>query len=69
MWCETIGGPAGDHGDRDGSDCHAARDGMVSVTPLDLDLTHQGLLEQLPGWRLDGFAATVAKDLDAKEGV
>jgi 5'-nucleotidase len=58
-----IGGPANGYGDVPGSDCHAVRDGVVSVTPLDLDLTHAGMLEQLPGWRVEGFEAVVEKEL------
>jgi 5'-nucleotidase len=58
-----IGGPADGFGDVPGSDLHAVRDRIASVTPLDLDLTHDGLLEQLPRWRLEGFEAAVAADL------
>ena len=58
-----IGGPAEGHGDVTGSDLHAVRDGLVSVTPLGLDLTHAGLLEKLPGWTVDGFDAVAHKDL------
>jgi 5'/3'-nucleotidase len=36
-----------------GSDFAAIREGIVSVTPLHLDLTHYPLLEQLADWRLD----------------
>ncbi|MGH7256544.1 MAG: 5'/3'-nucleotidase SurE [Nitrospirales bacterium] len=35
---------------REGSDHQAIERGMVSVTPLHLDLTHYGLLEQLHKW-------------------
>src|SRR4051812_1689169 len=62
-----IGGPAMGYGDVPGSDCHAVRDGVVSVTPLDLDLTHAGLLERLPKWNVDGFDRVLEKDL-AEEG-
>jgi 5'-nucleotidase len=58
-----IGGPAAGYGDVPGSDCHAVRDGAVSVTPLDLDLTHAGLLERLPDWNVEGFERVVEKDL------
>jgi 5'-nucleotidase len=61
-----IGGPADGYGDIENSDLHAVRDGLVSVTPLDLDLTHAGLLEKLPDWRLEGFDAVVARDLKEK---
>jgi 5'-nucleotidase len=63
-----IGGPAAGYGDVPGSDCHAVRDGVVSVTPLDLDLTHAGLLERLPEWRLPGFEAVLEEDLAGREG-
>ena len=46
-----------------GSDCHAVRDGVVSVTPLDLDLTHAGLLERLPEWNVDGFDRVVEEEV------
>jgi 5'-nucleotidase len=62
-----IGGPAAGYGDVPGSDCHAVRDGVVSVTPLDLDLTHAGLLERLPQWNLEGFDRVLEQDL-AGEG-
>lgn len=58
-----IGGPAAGYGDVPGSDCHAVEHGIVSVTPLDLDLTHSGLLEKLPSWRVEGFEAVLERDL------
>lgn len=61
-----IGGPAEGFGDVEASDLHAVRDGFPSVTPLDLDLTHAGLLGQLPGWRLEGFEAEVQVDLQSE---
>lgn len=63
-----IGGPAAGYGDVPGSDCHAVRDGVVSVTPLDLDLTHAGLLERLPSWSVDGFDRVVEADLAQEAG-
>ncbi len=50
-----IGGPEVGFGDVPDSDCLAVRDGVCSVTPLELDFTHQPLLAEVPGWRLDGF--------------
>ena len=35
-----------------------------SVTPLDLDLTHAGLLERLPEWNVDGFDRVLEQDLE-----
>jgi 5'-nucleotidase len=64
-----LGGPAEGWGDVEGSDCHAVRDGFVAVTPLDLDLTHSGLLERLPGWRLPSFETVIEKDLAEDRGV
>jgi 5'-nucleotidase len=58
-----IGGPAAGFGDVPGSDCHAVEAGLVSVTPLGLDLTHAGLLDRLPEWRLEGFDAMMEHDL------
>jgi 5'-nucleotidase len=57
-----IGGPTLGFGDVEGSDGVAVRDEAVSVTPLDLDLTHSGLLAHLPGWQLDGFDAVVGEE-------
>jgi len=57
-----IGGPDAGFGDIAQSDCHAVRDGVASVTPLDLDLTHAHLLEQLPGWELHGFEAVLEQE-------
>jgi 5'-nucleotidase len=60
-----IGGPAAGYGDVPGSDCAAVQNGVVSVTPLDLDLTHSGLLERLPSWHVDGFERVLERDLMA----
>ena len=58
-----LGGPPVGVGDVEGTDGRAMTDGMVSVTPLGLDLTHGGLLQRLPGWRLGGFEAVVGAEL------
>lgn len=58
-----IGGPASGFDDLPGTDCRAVAQELVSVTPLDLDLTHDGLLAQLPDWRLAAFEAVVEADL------
>lgn len=60
-----IGGPEVGFGDVPGSDCFAVRDGYASVTPLDLDLTHHGLLEKLTGWELGGFEAVLEEETPA----
>jgi 5'-nucleotidase len=58
-----LGGPAIGVGDIAGSDGDAISRGLVSVTPLGLDLTHGDLLARLPGWRLGGFEAVVEQEL------
>jgi 5'/3'-nucleotidase len=51
-----IGGDAS-HVDIPGSDCNTVLDdGLVAVTPLHLDLTHDGLLEGMSGFTLPGYA-------------
>jgi 5'-nucleotidase len=51
-----IGGNEYQHEDIPGSDCNAVlKDALVSVTPLQLDLTHETLREQVATWVLDGF--------------
>lgn len=62
-----IGGPPNGYGDVPGSDCHAVRDGVVSVTPLDLDLTHADLLARLPEWNVEGFDRVIEAALAAEE--
>jgi 5'-nucleotidase len=57
-----IGGPEVGLDDIPGSDCHAVRAGLASVTPLDLDMTHGHLLEQLPGWEVRGFEAVLEEE-------
>ena len=42
-----IGGPEENATDLPGSDCSAVRDGLASVTPLGLDLTHARLIGEL----------------------
>ena len=52
-----IGGNEYQHEDIPGSDCNAVlREGLASVTPLQLDLTDGPMRERLRGWSLDGFA-------------
>jgi len=51
-----IGGDEQAHENVPGSDCDAVFDrGLVSVTPLHLDLTQHALLEELRGWDLPGL--------------
>ena len=58
-----IGGPPAGLADVEGTDGHTINEGVVSVTPLGLDLTHGDLLARLPGWRLGGFEAVVEQEL------
>ena len=46
-----IGGSEYQHEDIPGSDCNAVlADGLVSVTPLQLDLTDDAMLERVASW-------------------
>jgi len=52
-----IGGDEQSHENVPGSDCDAVFDrGLISVTPLHLDLTLHALVEELNGWELPGLA-------------
>jgi 5'-nucleotidase len=50
-----IGGPEENATDLPGSDLSAVRDGLASVTPLSLDLTHAGLIGELGNWQVGKF--------------
>jgi 5'-nucleotidase len=50
-----IGGPEEAATDVPGSDCRAVRDGLVSLTPLGLDLTHTRFIGDLVGWQVGNF--------------
>jgi 5'-nucleotidase len=63
-----IGGPPLDSEESVDADGPAVAAGMVSVTPLDLDLTSHRLLERLPGWRLPGFEAILAEEAPGGSG-
>ena len=58
-----IGGPPLDSEEGLAADGPAVAAGLVSVTPLDLDLTSHALLEKLPGWELPGFEAILGEEL------
>jgi 5'-nucleotidase len=47
-----IGGGRASWSGREDSDFRAIEEGFVSVTPLHIDLTNYGLLEEVDGWRL-----------------
>ena len=52
-----IGGDEQAHANVPGSDCDAVFDrGLISVTPLHLDLTLHALVEELKQWDLPGLA-------------
>jgi 5'-nucleotidase len=56
-----IGGTEYQHDDIAGSDCNAVlRDQLVSVTPLQLDLTDDRMREQVEQWTVEGFARVAA---------
>jgi 5'-nucleotidase len=52
-----IGGEGGArHEDIPGSDCNAVfAEGLAAVTPLHLDWSHDGLLDRLRRWEVDGY--------------
>lgn len=52
-----IGGPAAPCDNLPGTDSYAVHNGIASVTPLNLDLTHGELLTKLPEWELPGYTA------------
>lgn len=52
-----IGGGEAKHEDIAGSDCNAVYTaGVISVTPLNLDLTDHGLLDTLRTWQVPGYS-------------
>ena len=54
-----IGGGEARYEDIPGSDCSAVFvQNVISVTPLDLDLTDHGLLATLRGWQVPGYSGT-----------
>jgi 5'-nucleotidase len=50
-----IGGPEAEGDDVPGSDTTAVRAGRVSLTPIGLDLTRVPLINELRGWRIEGW--------------
>ncbi len=52
-----IGGEGAVNEDIPHSDCNCVfQDGLVSVTPLHLDWSHDALLSQMKNWTIEGFA-------------
>jgi 5'-nucleotidase len=59
-----IGGNEYQHEDVPGSDCNAVlREGLVSVTPLHLDLTDDRLMDRMRGWQISGYTQRPGGDL------
>lgn len=56
-----IGGGAVQTQQQPGSDCYAVDRGIISVTPLQLDLTAHSLVEQAPLSAIEGYAADQAE--------
>ncbi|MGI5863183.1 MAG: 5'/3'-nucleotidase SurE [Myxococcales bacterium] len=57
-----IGGGEAKYEDILGSDCNAVfGDGLISITPLNLDMTDHPLLGTLRGWAVPGFELSQAK--------
>ncbi len=52
-WIGGEGGPVNE--DIPHSDCNTVEDGLVSVTPLHLDWTHDALLAEMRSWTLGGY--------------
>jgi 5'-nucleotidase len=50
-----IGGEGAVNEDIPHSDCNCVADGLVSVTPIQLDWTHDRLLDDMRNWTLDGY--------------
>ena len=57
-----IGGNEYQHEDIPGSDCNAVfGEKLISVTPLQLDLTDESMRDVLKGWGVEGFTLSEAK--------
>jgi 5'-nucleotidase len=62
-----IGGNEYRHEDIPGSDCNAVfRDGLVSLTPLHLDLTAHEQIADVAGWEVEGFALVGAPGVTSR---
>lgn len=62
-----IGGNEYQHEDIPGSDCNAVlRDGLVSVTPLHLDLTAHDLAAEVARWSVEGFPRVEAGSVTSR---
>jgi len=55
-----VGGADVHYDDIPGSDCNAVfRDGLISVSPLTIDVTDHGLLDALRKWEVPGYSPRV----------
>ena len=52
---DTLARPLATVNEPPGTDVHAIHSGLISVTPLGLDLTHQELMGTLPSWEVPGY--------------
>jgi len=55
-----IGGEGAVNEDIPHSDCNCVAEGLVSVTPIQLDWTHDGLLDDMRSWTLPGYRKEAA---------
>jgi 5'-nucleotidase len=60
--CYWIGGERPSWTPEEGVDFAALEEGFVSVTPLHMDLTHYGMLDEIRSWGLDLEPASAAGD-------
>jgi 5'-nucleotidase len=59
-----IGGNEYQHEDIPGSDCNAVlRDGLVSVTPLQLELTADAMRPVVEAWKVEGYRRAEARSI------
>lgn len=57
-----IGGGPTAVANEPGSDCHAVDEGVISLTPLRLDLTAHDVIDDAPAWTVTGYELTCAKE-------
>jgi len=63
-----IGGNEYQHEDIPGSDCNAVlRDGLVSVTPLQLELTADELMPVIAQWTVEGYRRSEPSSIPGKK--
>jgi len=63
-----IGGNEYQHEDIPGSDCNAVlRDGLVSVTPLQLELTADEMMPVIAQWTVEGYRRSEPRSIPGKK--